>query len=226
MSGWQGYLMMDIHKPDRVRNVFQFHPETKKARLVFDNRLCVASLREKEKGKIIHLCWSPSLFAAIDRGGVRSAPAYLLASNAALLHGYAMKQIAECFAGTPAEERVIGIHVGDNVYEALSFVCYYARNVQDEYLVIPERKDGMMILETPKWNPIRQANFVASLNKMAVDQAKKRYPEMEVPNERPFTCLSFARKSFVYFPDLKVYQEVFLKMYLGLVRLQEVHLLG
>ena len=119
-----------------------------------------------------------------------------------------------------------GIHVGDNVYEALSFVCYYVRNVQDEYLVIPERKDGMVILETPKWNPIRQANFVASLNKMAVDQAKKRYPEMEVPNERPFTCLSFARKSFVYFPDLKVYQEVFLKMYLGLVRLQEVHLLG
>ena len=117
--------------------------------------------------------------------------------------------------GTPVEERVIGIHVGDNVYEALSFVCYYVRNVQDEYLVIPERKDGMVILETPKWNPIRQANFVASLNKMAVDQAKKRYPEMEVPNERPFTCLSFARKSFVYFPDLKVYQEVFLKMYLG-----------
>ena len=137
-----------------------------------------------------------------------------------------MKQIAECFAGTPVEEQVIGIHVGDNVYEALSFVCYYARNVQDEYLVIPERKDGMVILETLKWNPIRQANFVASLNKMAVDQAKKRYPEMEVPNERPFTCLSFSRKSFVYFPDLKVYQEVFLKMYLGLVRLQEVHLLG
>jgi len=49
VSGWQGYLMMDIHKPDRVRNVFQFHPETKEARLVFDNRLCVASLREKEK---------------------------------------------------------------------------------------------------------------------------------------------------------------------------------
>ena len=108
-----------------------------------------------------------------------------------------MKKIAECFAGTPAEERVIGIHVGDNVYEALSFVCYYARNVQDEYVVIPERKDGMVILEPPKWNPIRQANFVASLNKMAVDQAKKRYPEMETPNERPFTCLSFARKSFM-----------------------------
>ena len=57
-----------------------------------------------------------------------------------------------------------------------------------------------------------RANFVASLNKMAVDQAKKRYPEMEVPNERPFTCLSFARKSFVYFPDLK---EVRLKSIAG-----------
>ena len=172
VSGWQGYLMMDIHKPDKVRNVFQFHPETKESRWVFDNRLCVAFLREKEKGKLIHLCWSPSVFAAIDRGGERTAPAYLLASDSVLLHGYAMKKIAECFAGTPAEERVIGIHVGDNVYEALSFVCYYARNVQDEYVVIPERKDGMVILETPKWNPIRQANFVASLNKMAVDQAK------------------------------------------------------
>ena len=67
---------------------------------------------------------------------------------------------------------------------------------------------------------------MASLNKMVVDQVKKRYPEMEILNERPFTCLSFARKSFVYIPDLKVYQEVFLKLYLGLVRLQEVHLLG
>ena len=149
VSGWQGYLMMDIHKPDKVRNVFQFHPETKESRLVFDNRLCVAFLREKEKGKLIHLCWSPSVFASIDKGGERIAPVYLLASDAALLHGYAMKQIAECFAGTPADERVVGIHVGDNVYEALSFLCYYARNVQDEYVVIPERKDGMVILETP-----------------------------------------------------------------------------
>jgi len=32
VSGWQGYLMMDIHKPDKARNV-----------------LCVAFLREKEK---------------------------------------------------------------------------------------------------------------------------------------------------------------------------------
>ena len=226
VSGWKGYLMMDIHKPDRVRNVFQFHSETKESRLVFDNRLCVASLREEEKGKLIHLCWNPSVFAAIDKGGERTAPAYLLASDAALLHGYVMRQIAECFTDIPAEERVIGIHVGDNVYEALSFVCYYARYVQDEYVVIPERKDGMVILETPKWNPIRQANFVASLNRMAVDQVKKRYPEMEILNERPFTCLSFSRKSFVCFPDLKMYQEVFLKLYLGLVRLQEIHLLG
>ncbi|MFR8642069.1 MAG: hypothetical protein ACLVEE_18245 [Phocaeicola vulgatus] len=106
-------------------------------------------LREKEKGKLIHLCWSPSVFAAIDRGGERTAPAYLLASDSVLLHGYAMKKIAECFAGTPAEERVIGIHVGYNVYEALSF-CGLLRpcNVQDEYVVIPERKDGMVILET------------------------------------------------------------------------------
>ncbi|KDS38548.1 hypothetical protein M090_1766 [Parabacteroides distasonis str. 3776 Po2 i] len=37
----------------------------------------------------------------------------------------------------------------------------------------------------------------------------------------PFFCW----KSFVYFPSLKVYLEMFLKMYWELVRLQEAHLL-
>ena len=60
----------------------------------------------------------------------------------------------------------------------------------------------MVILEAPEWSPIRQVNFVASLDKMAADQTKKRYPEIEVPNERPLKCLSFARQSFVYFLDL------------------------
>ena len=41
----------------------------------------------------------------------------------------------------------------------------------------------MVILEAPEWSPIRQVNFVASLDKMAADQTKKRYPEIEVPNE-------------------------------------------
>ena len=68
--------------------------------------------------------------------------------------------------------------------------------------ILSKEKDGMVILEAPEWSPIRQVNFVASLDKMAADQTKKRYPEIEVPNERPFKCLSFARKSFVYFLDL------------------------
>ena len=64
VSGWQGYLMVDIHKPDKVRNVFQFRPETKESRLVFDNRLCVAFLREKRSeerrvGKECRSRWSP-----------------------------------------------------------------------------------------------------------------------------------------------------------------------
>lgn len=55
--------------------------------------------------------------------------------------------------------------------------------------ILSKEKDGMVILEAPEWSPIRQVNFVASLDKMAADQTKKRYPEIEVPNERPFKCL-------------------------------------
>ena len=68
----------------------------------------------------------------------------------------------------------------DNVYEALSFVCYYTRNVQEEYMIFLERKVGTVILETPKWNPIWQADFVVvSLNKIAIDQQRKQYLGME-----------------------------------------------
>ena len=46
-------------------------------------------------------------------------------------------------------------------------------------------------------------------------------PAAEFPIHVPFFCW----KSFVYSPSLKVYLEMFLKMYWELVRLQEAHLL-
>lgn len=57
----------------------------------------------------------------------------------------------------------------------------------------------MVILEMLQWNPIRLANLVAALNKTVSEQIKKRYPDMDACDIRPFACLSFARKSFVYF---------------------------
>ncbi|WP_368106276.1 MULTISPECIES: hypothetical protein [Bacteroides] len=44
---------------------------------------------------------------------------------------------------------------------------------------------------------------------------KKCYPEMDASEVRPFACVSFTRKSFVYFPDVKMYQEVLFKQYLS-----------
>lgn len=49
VSGWQGYLMMDIHKPDKVRNVFQFHPETKESRWVLITVYVLLSYGRKRK---------------------------------------------------------------------------------------------------------------------------------------------------------------------------------
>ena len=74
-------------------------------------------------------------------------------------------------------------------------------------------------------NPVRLANFVAALNKTVAGQMKKFYPEMDASEVRPFACVSFTRKSFVYFPDVKMYQKVFLESYIRLVRLSELHLL-
>ena len=123
------------------------------------------------------------------------------------------------------EKRIIGIHVGDEVSEALDFICYYVRNVQDDYAVIVERKDGMVILEMLQWNPIRLANFVATLNKTVSEQIKKLYLDMDACDVRPFACLSFARKSFVSFPDVKMYEEMFLRLYSRMMMVNEFTLL-
>ncbi len=224
-SGLQGYLMFDLVKLDKVRNLFQFDIEKKASHLLFDNRHCAASLRGDCQGSVIHLCWNPCVFHSIEKGGEPDAPAYLLASSSPVVCGYVLKQIEKCFASVEKAERIIGIHVGDEVSEAFDFVCYYVRSVQDDYAVIVERRDGMVILEMLQWNLIRLANFVAALNKTASEQIKKRYPDMDDCEVRPFTCLSFARKSFVSFPDVKVYQEVFLKLYLGIVRLQGLQII-
>ena len=82
VSGWKAYLMMDVAREDKVRNICQFNAETKESLLVFDNRCCAAGVRTGEKGKTIHFCWNPSIFFAIDKGGERNAPAYLLAQTA------------------------------------------------------------------------------------------------------------------------------------------------
>ena len=83
----------------------------------------------------------------------------------------------------------------------------------------------MVILEMLQWNPIRLANFVATLNKTVSEQIKKRYPDMDACDVRPFACLSFARKSFVSFPDVKMCQDVFLRLYVRIVKSMNFYLL-
>ena len=61
---------------------------------------------------------------------------------------------------------------------------------------------------------------------MGVEEGKKGYGEMEVGNEGGLRCVCFWGKCLVYLGDVKVYEEVLLKMYLGLVRLEEVDLVG
>ena len=224
-SGLQGYLMYDLVKSDKVRNLFQFDIEKKELRLLFDNRHCAASLRGDCLGNVIHLCWNPCVFHSIEKGGEPDAPAYLLASSSPVVCGYVLKQIEKCFSSVEKEKRIIGIHVGDEVSEAFDFICYYVRNVQDDYAVIVEKRDGMVILEMLQWNPIRLANLVAALNKTVSEQIKKRYPDMDACDIRPFACLSFARKSFVYFPDVKMCQDVFLRLYVRIVKSMNFYLL-
>lgn len=44
VSGWKAYLMMDVAREDKVRNICQFNAETKESLLVFDNRCCAAGV--------------------------------------------------------------------------------------------------------------------------------------------------------------------------------------
>ena len=141
-SGLQGYLMYDLAKADKVRNLFQFDIEKKASHLLFDNRHCAASLRGDCQGSVIHLCWNPCVFHSIKKGGEPDAPGLPVGFFFSVVCGYVLKQIEKCFASVEKAERIIGIHVGDEVSEAFDFVCYYVRSVQDDYTFIVERKGG------------------------------------------------------------------------------------
>lgn len=224
VSELQGYLMFDLIKADKVRNLFQFDIAKKESCLLFDNPICVASIRENTRSNIIHLCWDPYVFYSIEKGGERNAPAYLFASASPILLGYALQKVEQYFV-PEVSDPCIGIHVGNKVYEALAFTSYYVRHIQTDYHVIPYRSNGLIYLELLNWNPIILSKFVSSLNKIALLQIKKDLTD-DIDLKNSFTCLSFNRRSFIYFIELKIYVEVFLKRYLEILKLPMLHLLG
>lgn len=224
ISGQRGYLMYDLIKKEKVRNLFQFDYDKGISRLLFDNKVCIASLREEYQSNVIHLCWDPCIFYSIEKGGEQNVPAYLLASALPLVNGYVMKQIEKRMV--PKDENCfVGIHVGHNVYEALSFVCYYTRQIQTNNCVIPFQFEGMMYMEMVQWDPIVLSKFVACLNKLVLLRISKEITEcIDVVN--PFTCVSFNRRSFICFPYVLTYLEFFLKQYVEKVNLTEICLLN
>lgn len=221
VSGWKAYLMTDVVREDKVRNICQFNIETKESELAFDNRCCAAGVRTGEKGKLIHFCWDPSLFFAIDRGGERDAPAYLLASDSPVVEAFALRKIGECFDKELPPDRQIAIHVGSTPYEALSLMACYVRSVQPAMNIRLERRGGMIFMEVIGWNPLAFSNFVASLNvevrdRRGIDQQSKF---------APFLLQSQFRRTFLTFPDAEVFLTVFLHQYLSALKLQEIHLM-
>ena len=221
VSGWKAYLMTDVVREDKVRNICQFNIETKESELVFDNRCCAAGVRTGEKGKLIHFCWDPSLFFAIDRGGERDAPAYLLASDSPVVEAFALRKIGECFDKELQPDRQIAIHVGSTPYEALSLMACYVCSVQPAMNIRLERRGGIIVMEVVEWNPLAFSNFVASLNvevrnRCGIDQQSKF---------APFLLQSQFRKTFLTFPDVEVFLTVFLHQYLSALKLPEIHLM-
>lgn len=221
VSGWKAYLMTDVVREDKVRNICQFNIETKESLLAFDNRCCAAGVRSGEKGKLIHFCWDPTLFFAIDRGGERDAPAYLLASDSPVVEAFALRKIGECFGKELPPDRQIAIHVGSTPYEALSLMACYVCSVQPAMNIRLERRGGIIVMEVIGWNPLAFSNFVASLNvevrnRCGIDQQSKF---------APFLLQSQFQKTFLTFPDVEVFLTVFLHQYLSALKLPEIHLM-
>lgn len=221
VSGWKAYLMTDVIREDKVRNICQFNIETKESELAFDNRCCAAGVRSGEKGKLIHFCWDPSLFFAIDRGGERDAPAYLLASDSPVVEAFALRKIGECFGKELPPDRQIAIHVGSTPYEALSLMACYVRSVQPAMNIRLERRGGMIVMEVIEWNLLAFSNFVASLN---VEVRDRRGIDQQ-SRFAPFLLQSQFRRTFLTFPDVEVFLRIFLHRYLSALNLSELHLM-
>lgn len=219
-SGLQGYLLNDIQRPFKVRNFFQFHPETKESSLLFENELCCKHIVSKTNVIHIDICWDVYSFYLLE---VREneKDLYLLPSSNSVLLSFVYGQIMKDKKMlSDTSEMEIELHVRNTTIDALRFISMYLKvNNSSRYFDIIQ-ENGNIVVRFDNWNPINIMNFVSKLQRICNLVVRESSSIEE--NLPIFQIFSHCSISYVVFPKVELYAKEFLKMIMKELKLDRI----
>lgn len=207
VSGLQGYLLKSIVQDkankDSYMNIFQFDTTKGKARLLFDDRQCLASIRTDKSGPFC-VCWNPILFFGLDKSGDPDSTGLLLASSSPLLVEYVLSKMPL--------DRSVQIITGENYYEALVFVAMLIQSRDLPYKLAISSDSMHVTVQFSDWpTPQKVLNFISAVNKRIPDGYEK------------LSCLMVNKKTFLQIPILKSYLKSMLSVYTDLLQSDSIY---
>lgn len=207
VSGLQGYLLKSIVQDkankDSYRNIFQFDTTKGKARLLFDDRQCLAAIRTDKSGPFC-VCWNPILFFGLDKSGDPDSTGLLLASSSPLLVEYVLSKMSL--------DRSVQIITGENYYEALVFVVMLIQSRDLPYKLAISSDSMHVTVQFSDWpTPQKVLNFISAVNKRIPDGYEK------------LSCLMVNKKTFLQIPILKSYLKSMLSVYTDLLQSDSIY---
>lgn len=206
VSNNEGYFLYELKPSHKIRNLYQFNPDSKEYQLVFDNDLCCAAICEDVVSDAINVCWNPVIFSILEGQTEQRNASYLLPSSNPILCSYICKKAQERSAK-------INLHVGKNSMDALLFFSYYITNkgIEKGLSIFSDSKN--VIIQMNNWNPITLVKFMSKIQKIINEKLRKQLgaEEEEEKEVSIFQLESVAGLSFLTFPNHSLAIDVFFR---------------
>lgn len=212
VSNNEGYFLYESKPSHKIRNFYQFNPESGEYQLVFDNESCLTSIHENTGSDAINICWDPVTFSRLENK--KEEVSYLLASANSILCSYIMKKVGKRSAR-------INIYPGKDSMKALLFFSYYVtqKGVEKGFSVSYDMKD--VIIQMKGWSPISLVKFMSKIQKEINSMLRDRMGEEE--NDMTiYQLVSVAGASFLVFPHISLAIDVFVRNMVTLLGIDDM----
>lgn len=219
VSDNRGYFLYAL-KPTqtgtyKVKNLYQFDPESKRYQLVFDNDLCCASIFDEVESDTINVCWNPVIFNLLEGQTEQKNTSYLLASANAVLCFHVCKKTQE-------RSSKINLYVGNNYLESLYFISYYMEFKDMGKRLYVSSDDKKITIRMKGWEPVKVVNCMARAEKACAERLKKLYGEDFQSGAQIYQLEAVANFYFIVLPLSPLAVETFLKNIIRELKMEEI----
>lgn len=213
VSNNDGYFLFELKPSHKIRNFYQFNPQSKEYQLVLDNDICYAATNEEAASDIVNVCWDPVTFSILEGQTEQQNTSYMLPSSNPILCAHICKKAQD-------KNAKINLYVGKNTMEALLFFSYYmaSKGIEKSISVFSDSKH--VTVEMEHWNPVTLVRLMSKMQKAINEKLGKQFGEKD--EITIYRLESTAGKSFLVFPNHPLPIDVFLRNIIPLYGLESV----